>query len=41
MNWGYESEGDGWFAFNNFNPRIDNEIKNFNSYQGMVYNITP
>jgi len=41
MNWGYEGEGDGLFAFNNFNPVIRNETKNFNSNTAMIYNIIP
>lgn len=41
MNWGYDGNGDAWFAFNNFNPTIYGETNNFNSNVAMVYNITP
>lgn len=41
MNWGYDSSGDGYFAFHNFNPVINGKQNNFNSNKGMVYNIIP
>ena len=37
MNWGWHGSFDGYFAFNNFNPRNTN----FNSNKKMIYDITP
>ena len=42
MNWGYESDGDGWFAIDNFNPTFyGSGTQNFNSNNMMIYNIIP
>lgn len=37
MNWGWNGQENGWYAFNNFNPFA----KNYNFKVKMVYNITP
>lgn len=37
MNWGWDGNFDGWYAFDNFNP----STHTFNYKRGMVYNIKP
>lgn len=40
MNWGWNyAQGNGCYAFDNFNPMKEGEIQNFNSNRQMIYNI--
>jgi streptopain len=41
MNWGWEGVSNGWFAFNNFNPVLSGEIKDYNFETGCIIGIHP
>ena len=41
MNWSNHGMGDGWFAYDNFNPIFNGVHYNYNSSCQIIHNIVP